>query len=238
MTNAFLAMDFSFMNNYGSYYLTGAWTTIKLAIGTVLFGSILGMLLALLRLSNKAVLRFLATSYIEIIRGTPLLVQLLIVYYSLPTGIEWLLVKVGLPGDLLNLPDFGYCVIALTINSAAYVAEIFRAGIQAVDKGQMEAARSIGMPKGMAMIYIILPQAFRNILPALGNEFVVIIKESSQVMVIGMADLMFSANLVRGATYIALEPLLVAAAIYFTLTFPLSKLLGLVERRLSAGDRS
>jgi arginine/lysine/histidine transport system permease protein len=233
MNHAFLALDFSFMNEYGSYYVTGALTTIKLAFSTVLFGGILGMLLALLRLANNRILRFLASAYIEIIRGTPLLVQLLIVYYSLPNGLEWLCLKLGLAGDTFQMPDFVYCVIALTINSAAYVAEIFRAGIQAVDKGQMEAARSIGMPKRMAMIYIILPQAIRNILPALGNEFVVIIKESSQVMVIGMAELMYSANLIRGATYISLEPLLVAAVIYFTLTFPLSKVLGLVERRLS-----
>jgi arginine/lysine/histidine transport system permease protein len=234
MNTAFLAMDFSFMNEYGSYYLTGAWTTIKLAFFTVICGGILGMFIALMRLSVNRFVRFLASAYIEIIRGTPLLVQLLIVYYSLPNGVEWLLVKAGLPGDALALPDFAYCVIALTINSAAYVAEIFRAGIQAVDRGQMEAARSLGMPKRMAMTHIILPQAIRNILPALGNEFVVIIKESSQVMVIGMAELMYSANLIRGATYLSMEPLLVAAVIYFTLTFPLSKVLSLVERRMTA----
>lgn len=237
MTHAFLALDFSFMNDYGSYYVTGAWTTIKLAFWTVLFGSLLGMLLSLMRLSKNVVLRFLSSAYIEVIRGTPLLVQLLIIYFSLPNGLEWIAMKMGFSSNIFDMPDFAYCVIALTINSAAYVAEIFRAGIQAVDKGQMEAARSIGMPKGMAMIYIVLPQAFRNILPALGNEFVVIIKESSQVMVIGMAELMYSANLIRGATFTSMEPLLVAAVIYFTLTFPLSKLLGLVERRLSAGDR-
>lgn len=238
MTHAFLALDFSFMGDYGNYYVTGAWTTVKLAFWTVIFGSMLGMVLALLRLSKNVILRFLATSYIEIIRGTPLLVQLLIIYISLPNGLEWLSLKMGFSSSIFDLPDFVFCVIALTFNSSAYVAEIFRAGIQAVDKGQMEAARSLGMTRRMAMIYIVLPQAFRNILPALGNEFVVIIKESSQAMVIGIAELMYSANLIRGATYISMEPLLVAAAIYFTLTFPLSKLLGLVERRLSAGDRS
>lgn len=236
MTNAFLALDFSFMDKYGSYYVDGAITTVKLAFFTVIFGSILGMLIALLRLSNSRILRFLAAAYVEVIRGTPLLVQLFIIYYSLPGGLEWLCGKMGLPEDALQMPDFTYGILTLTINSAAYVAEIFRAGIQAVDKGQMEAARSLGMPRWMSMVHIVLPQAVRNILPALGNEFVVIIKESSQVMVIGIADLMYSANLVRGATFIPSEPLYVAAAIYFTLTFPLSKLLGLVERKMKTRD--
>lgn len=233
MTHAFLAMDFSFMDEYGSYFVTGAFTTVKLAFFTVIFGVILGMLISLVRLSGNIVLRFLATAYIEIVRGTPLLVQIFIIYFSLPIGLEWICTHVGLPAETFKMPDFVACVLALSLNSAAYVAEIFRAGIQAVDKGQMEAARSIGMPRGMAMLHIVLPQAVRNILPALGNEFVVIIKESSQVMVIGMADLMYKTNLIRGATYISFEPLLVAAAIYFTLTFPLSKLLSYIERRLS-----
>ncbi|MDF2926974.1 MAG: polar amino acid transporter, inner rane subunit [Paenibacillaceae bacterium] len=236
MTHAFVALNFSFMNDYGSYYVTGAWTTVKLAFFTVLFGGLAGMLISLLRLSGNVVLRFLATAYIEVIRGTPLLVQLFIIYFSLPVGLEWICLKLGLPGDLLAMSDFVAGVVTLSINSAAYVAEIFRAGIQAVDKGQMEAARSIGMPRWMAMVYIILPQAIRNILPALGNEFVVIIKESSQVMVIGIAELMYNSNLIRGATYISLEPLLVAAAIYFSLTFPLSKLLSYIERRLKTSD--
>lgn len=232
MSHAFLALDFSFISEYGSYYGHGALTTVKLAFFTVIFGVLIGMLLSLLRLSSNVVLRFLATAYVEIIRGTPFLVQLFIIYFSLPLGLEWICVKLGLPADLLEMSDFVAGVVTLSINSAAYVAEIFRAGIQAVDKGQMEAARSIGMPRWMAMVHIILPQAVRNILPALGNEFVVIIKESSQVMVIGIADLMYNTNLIRGATYISFEPLLVAAAIYFSLTFPLSKLLGYIERRL------
>jgi arginine/lysine/histidine transport system permease protein len=236
MTNAFLALNFSFMDQYGSYYVNGALTTIKLAFFTVLFGVILGMIISLLRLSGNRLVRFIAAAYIEVIRGTPLLVQLFIIYFSLPVALEWLCIKLGLPKDALHMSDFMAGVVTLSINSAAYVAEIFRAGIQAVDKGQMEAARSLGMPRWMSMIYIILPQAVRNILPALGNEFVVIIKESSQVMVIGIADIMYNANLIRGATYISFEPLLVAAGVYFTLTFPLSKLLGLVERKLKTSD--
>lgn len=236
MTTAFLSLNFSFLGDYGSNYIDGTIMTVLLAFFTVIFGTIAGMFLSLMRMSGSRILRFLASAYIEVIRGTPLLVQLLIIYFSLPLGLEWLCGKVGLPDDTFAMSDFAAGVLTLSINSAAYVAEIFRSGIQAVDKGQMEAARSLGMPKWMAMAFIILPQAVRNVLPTLGNEFVVIIKESSQVMVIGLADLMYNANLVRGATYIAFEPLLVAAAIYFTLTFPLSKLLGLVERKLKTSD--
>jgi arginine/lysine/histidine transport system permease protein len=236
MTTAFLALDFSFLGEYGSYYKTGALTTLKLAFFTVILGTVLGMSISLLRLSKIWILRFLAAAYIEIIRGTPLLVQLFIIYYSLPIGLQAICRSIGLPEDTLDMSMFTAGILTLSINSAAYVAEIFRAGIQAVDKGQMEAARSIGMTSGMAMRHIILPQAVRNVLPALGNEFVVIIKESSQVMVIGIAELMYSTNIIRGATYLSFEPLLVTAAIYFTMTFPLSKLLGLIERKLKTSD--
>jgi len=236
MTTAFLSLNFSFMEEYGSYYITGAITTVKLAFFTVIFGVLIGVVLSLMRTSKNKLLKFLAATYIEIIRGTPLLVQLFIIYFSLPPLLESFCISVGLPADTMEMSDFTYGVITLSINSAAYVAEIFRAGIQAVDKGQLEAARSLGMPQGMSMRLIVLPQAVRNILPALGNEFVVIIKESSLVMIIGIADLMYNANLIRGATYISLEPLLVVAAIYFSLTFPLSKLVGLVERKLKNSD--
>jgi polar amino acid transport system permease protein len=116
------------------------------------------------------------------------------------------------------------------------VAEIIRAGIQAVDKGQMEASRSLGMNYGMSMRYVIIPQAIKNILPALGNEFIVIIKESSVVSVIGIKELMYNADIVRGNTFRAFEPLLIAALIYFVMTFSLSKLMGRLERRLKNGD--
>jgi polar amino acid transport system permease protein len=127
-------------------------------------------------------------------------------------------------------------VIAMAINSGAYVAEIIRAGIQAVDKGQMEAARSIGFTSGQSMRYIILPQAIRNILPALGNEFVVVIKESSVLSVIGIVELMRSADIVKSAIYKPFEPLIVVAVIYFILTFTLTRILGFAERRMRASD--
>lgn len=217
-------MDFSFLSQYGPFFLEGAKLTLILAFFTVLFGSIIGLFLSLMRLSNSKILKTVSTIYVEFIRGTPMLVQIFIIYYSLPSiGIE--------------LPDMVAGILALSINSGAYVSEIIRAGIQAVDKGQMEASRSLGMRYGQTMLHIIIPQAFKNILPALGNEFIVVIKESSIVSMIGLHDLMYNANIVRGNIFKPFEPLLVAALIYFIMTFILSKLLGLLERRMKAYDQ-
>lgn len=206
------------------FFVNGARFTIILAFFTVLFGVVLGLLLALMRLSKSKVLNIIATAYVEFIRGTPLMVQIFIIYYALPDLIG------------VNLPEMVSGIMALAINSGAYVSEIIRAGIQAVDKGQMEASRSLGMPYGMTMRYVIIPQAIKNILPALGNEFIVVIKESSVVSVIGIKELMYNADTVRGNTFRAFEPLLVAALIYFIMTFTLSKLMGRFERRLKNSD--
>jgi polar amino acid transport system permease protein len=127
-------------------------------------------------------------------------------------------------------------IIALSLNSSAYTAEIVRAGIQAVDKGQMEASRSLGMTAGMAMREVILPQAIKNILPALGNEFIVVIKESAVISIIGVGELMRQTNIVRGITFRQIEPLILVAVIYFVMTFSLSKLMGRFERRLKESD--
>jgi polar amino acid transport system permease protein len=226
-------LDFSFLKDYYSFFLNGAKFTLLLAAFTVVLGVIFGTFWALLKISKNKFLRFLASAYIEFIRGTPLLVQLYIIFYGLPLmGINFPEIKMF--GD--GFPRLMAGVIAMSVNSAAYVAEIIRAGIQAVDKGQMEAARSLGMPHWMSMSNIILPQAIRNILPALGNEFVVVIKESSIVSIIGIGELMFNADTVRGNTYKPFEPLIVAAVMYFCMTFPLSKLLSYAERRMRSGD--
>lgn len=216
--------DFSFMNDYGSYFLTGVGKTLEVSLLAVLSGFVLGTLVALLRLARFWPFRFLGSTYVEIIRGTPLLVQVMLINYGLPLFLG------------IDIDIFLVAYLALTINSAAYIAEIMRAGIQAVDKGQMEAARSLGMSRGLAMRQIILPQAFKNVLPALGNEFVVVVKESSVLSVIGYAELTYQSNLIRGATYIPFEPVLVASVIYFALIFTMSKLLGIGERRLKASD--
>ncbi|MGK0551028.1 ABC transporter substrate-binding protein/permease [Enterococcus faecalis] len=213
----------SFLEKYGKYYLSGAGYTIFLAFIGVLFGAILGGLLALMKLAQSKLLRGLATAYIEYVRGTPLLVQIFIVYFG--TGV------LG-----LDLSKIAAGCIALALNSGAYVAEIIRAGINAVNKGQLEAARSLGMNQAQAMRFIIFPQAIKNILPALGNEFVTVIKESSVVSVIGVSELIFQAGNVQGASFKPFLPYLVVSLIYFVLTFTLSRLLGIAERRMSTSD--
>jgi len=204
---------------YWPMLLRGAGITIIIAFFSVLFGVIGGTLLAMLRLSEHKLLQMIATWYIDFIRGTPLLIQIYLIFY-------------GLPSIGLRLPSLVAGILAMSINSTAYVAEIIRAGILAVDKGQFEAAASLGMRRGLMMKEIILPQAFKNILPALGNEFVTIIKESSILSVIAVADLMFVGNTIRSNTFDAFTPLIVVAFIYFVLTYTLSKLLRIFERRL------
>ncbi len=230
-------MDFGFLSQYFNFFIDGAKITVILAIFTVMFGVLFGMILALMKLSNgnilSKLLKFIASAYIEFIRGTPILVQLYIIYYGLP--------KIGVDFSCLSflgdsVPDFMAGIITLSINSSAYVAEIIRAGIQAVDKGQMEASRSLGMSKTMAMLHIIIPQAIKNILPALGNEFIVVIKESSIVSIIGIHELMYNADTVRGNTFQPFEPLIFAAVVYFAMTFLLSRVLGIAERRMKASD--
>jgi len=223
-------LNFSFVDQYSGYFLRGTGITIILAFFAVLFGTILGLGLTLLRRSNFKPISFIATAYVEFVRGTPLLVQIYIIYIAFPK-------MDGLP-KIMDVPmeDILVGVIALALNSAAYVSEIIRAGIDAVDKGQMEAARSLGMNQGLAMFYIVIPQAFKNILPALGNEFISVIKESSQVSVIGVAELMFKAGVVRSNTALGLEPIIVAAVIYFIITFAMTRVLGYVERRMKASD--
>jgi polar amino acid transport system permease protein len=219
-----LSFNFDFLSKYSNYFVVGTKTTLILAFFAVLFGTILGLFLSLMKLSKIKVLKAIAIAYIEFVRGTPLLIQIWIIYIGLPLIIG------------VDLPDMVTGIIALSLNSGAYVAEIIRAGIEAVDKGQMEAARSLGMNQGMAMREIIIPQAFKNILPALGNEFISIIKESSMVSVIGVAELMYNSGTVRAASFLGLEPLIVAAVIYFIITFILTRVMGALERRLKASD--
>lgn len=209
--------------DYRNFFLSGLQYTLLLAVLGVFFGFILGIIVSLLRMSKWRVLRFLATSWVEFLRGTPMLVQLFLIHYGLATfGIEFTPIQSG--------------AITLSINSSAYLAEIFRAGIQGVDRGQMEAARSLGMKQGMTMRHIILPQALKSVLPAIGNEFITIIKESSIISFIGVADLMFQARTVTTISYDAMTPLVIIAFMYFILTFSMSKLLGRLERRLSTDD--
>ncbi|MGL4655834.1 MAG: amino acid ABC transporter permease [Sarcina sp.] len=219
-----MELDFSAIYKYKEFFIDGAMYTLFIAAITVVGGTVIGMFLSLLKLSKYKILRFISTTYIEIFRGTPILVQLYIVYLAFPSMLN------------IRMNPLTAGIIALCLNSGAYVAEIIRAGILAVDKGQMEAARSLGMPEWKAMYLVVIPQAVKNILPALANEFIVIIKESSIASVIGVTELMYNADTVRGNTFRPMESLLVAAAIYFVMTFTLSKTVAYFERRM--GDAS
>lgn len=221
-------LSFKFLEKYYPVFLEGIKFTLLVSLLAVVFGVIFGTILCFMKRSKLRILRIplpkvIASIYIEFVRGTPLLLQIFIVYFGSTTfGFKF--------------SPITACVIALSLNSGAYVAEIIRSGIDAVDKGQLEAARSLGMTQLKAMQYIILPQAIKNILPAIGNEFVTIIKESSMASAIGVAEITYAGKLVTGATYRNFEPLIVAAVCYFTLTFILGRLMAYVERRLKASD--
>lgn len=216
---------------YGSFFTEGIVNTLIIAAFSVLLGTLLGTVMATMRMGRIAPLRWLAVAYIEFIRGTPLMVQLMFIFYGLP------MIGIKIP-DISWIPNFSRFaagIVAMSMNSCAYVAEIIRSGIQAVDIGQTEAARSVGFSSGEAMRLVVLPQAVKNILPALGNEFVTVIKESSIVSVIGIADLMFRTNDIIALSYRSLECLAVAAVLYFIMTFISSRLISLAERRMSHG---
>lgn len=240
-------------------FISGLLCTVILSALTVIFGFILALVLAIMRMSNIRPFGFLARKrdgsersgfckllskfnpvstiasiYVEVIRATPLLVQLFIIFYVV-------LRDVRMPAFILfgNIPTDRLIpgVIALCLNSAAYLSEIIRSGISSIDLGQAEASRSLGMNKFMTMRYIILPQAIKNILPAIANEFVTIIKESSICYTIGVQELMYAVKSAQGAAFTIAEPLLIGAAIYFCLTFPTSKIIQYFERRMSRGDK-
>ena len=183
-----------------------------------------------MKMSKISIFRWISSVYIEIVRGTRLCVQVRLNYFGLAQfGIDF--TEIGpFPGKMVT------GMFALAINSGAYVAEILRSGIQAVDKGQMEAARSLGMSYSATMRYVIVPQAIKNVLPALANEFITLVKESAIVSTIGVQELMFKSLSVKNQTYRAFEPLIIAALIYFVITFTLSKLVGILEKKLAQSN--
>lgn len=226
MTNAANAMndDSGFISKYGSFFLKGIKITILISLIGVALGSILGAFVALMKLSKIKIISWIASIYIEILRGTPMLVQVFIVFFGITAALG------------LDISALVCGTIALVINSSAYIAEIIRAGINAVDKGQMEAARSLGLNYRQTMKSVIMPQAIKNILPALGNEFVTLIKESSIVSTIGVGEIMFNAQVVQGISFDPFTPLIVAAALYFVLTFVVTRIMNMIEGRLNASD--
>ena len=226
--------NFSFLPKYGVFFVQGVEYTLLLAIVSVSLAVIPAMLLALMRLSRNKVVKTISGAYIAAFRSTPMLVQLSIIYFGLFGVIS--IPRVTILG-FVDLSRFIPGVVALALNSSAYVAEIFRAGILAVDAGQMEAARSLGLSKWQGMKLVVLPQAIKNVLPALANEVVTMVKESSICSMLGMAELMFGAKAVASTTYISLAPYTLAALIYLCINYPASKAIEAVERRMRRGDR-
>ena len=226
--------NFSFLPKYIPAFVRGVEYTLLLSVVSVALAVIPALLLAIMRLSKNKVVRAVSGAYIAIFRSTPLLVQLSIIYFGLFHYIQ-------LPRYLL----FGFIainrfipgVVALALNSSAYVAEIFRAGILAVDAGQAEAARSLGLSSWQSMRLVVLPQAIKNVLPALANELVTMVKESSICSSLGMAELMYAAQTVSGNSYITLAPFVLAAIIYFAINYPASKGIEAIERRMRRGDK-
>ena len=211
--------NFSFLPKYGVAFVRGIEYTL---------------LLALMRLSKVKPVKWLSGAYIAVFRSTPMLVQLSIIYFGLFYAIS--LPRVSLFG-FVDISRFIPGVVALALNSSAYVAEIFRAGILAVDKGQTEAARSLGLSSWQAMRLVVLPQAIKNVLPALANELVTMVKESSICSMLGMAEIMFAAKTIAGSTGISLAPYTLAALVYFCINYPASKAIEAIERRMRRGDK-
>ena len=209
---------------YYPVYLSGLWGTLWISAATVLFGALLGMLVALMRMSKNKLLSGVSRIYVEILRGTPILLQLYFFWIGLPKLVPF------------ELSDTQCIVAALAVNASAFISEIIRAGIAAVDKGQWEAARSIGLSETHVMTHVILPQAIKNILPALCNEFISTVKGTSLASVFFVGELMTSFKTVQSATFLALQSLTIVGVIYFALNYVLSRLLQVFERRLTVSD--
>lgn len=218
----FLDLRWDIIWNYRELFLRGIWVTIVLTICGYIGGIILGILIGLGETSKRKWIYWPCKIYVDLFRGTPMLVQILIIHLAFIPAVFG--------------QSFGFMVsgiTALILNSAAYNAEIIRAGIQSIDKGQMEAARSLGLTQGQAMRKIILPQAFRRMIPPLGNEFIALLKDSSLVTVIAASDILYAAKVVAGAYQRFWEPYLVAAALYLILTYLVTKLVAFIEKRFS-----
>lgn len=213
------------MSKYWKVFLvTGVGYTLLLSFLAVFFGALLGVLICLCRMSKAKLLSWFAAAFVDIIRGTPMLLQIFVGYFVVP--------KI-LPFDV---SEFSSVAVAFAINSGCYMSEVFRSGIQAVDKGQTEAARSLGLSARQTMTRIVLPQAVKNVLPALGNEFVTITKDTSLASTFFIGDIMTSYLKVKGATYLTMECLFIVAVIYYVINVILSKLVDATEKRLKTSD--
>jgi len=219
-----MTFDMNLVINSFPLLLIGAGVTIQITVLSTAIGFVIGLLVGVARISNLRVLRMLAEVYVEFFRGTPLLVQIFLFYFALPV----------ITGQRID--PFIAAISACGINSGAYVAEIFRAGIQSVDAGQMEAGRSLGMTWIQTMRYIIVPQAFKRVIPPLGNEFIAMLKDSSLVSVIGFEELTRRGQLIIAKTYGSMEIWLSVAVIYLAMTLTISRLVAYLERRYRVND--
>lgn len=209
------------------YIIKGLGTTLLITVGAVLLGIVIGLMVSAVKVSPgkswfTRFLKFIADCYLTVIRGTPVLVQIMIIYFVI--------------FGTVTIDKLIVAVIAFGINSGAYVAEIIRAGILAVDRGQMEAGRSLGLNYNAAMRFIVLPQALKNILPALGNEFIVLLKETSVAGFLGVMDLAKAGDIIKSLTYEPMVPLLLVAAIYLAVVMFMTWALGKFEGRLRKSD--
>ncbi|WP_312701765.1 amino acid ABC transporter permease [Sedimentibacter sp.] len=212
-------------NKYNYVYIDGLIGTMWLAALTVFAATILGTFIAIMKLSKIKLLDLITSAYIGVLRGTPILLQLYFFWLVLPKAVP------------ITLSDTACIIIALIVNASSYVAEVIRAGIQAVDKGQVEAARSLGLSGANTMRKIVLPQAVKNILPALGNEYISMVKQTSLASVFFVQELMTSYRTVQSATFLAIPSLIIAGIIYLIVTTVLTKGLNVFERRLQANER-
>ena len=212
-------VNFELMQSAFPLLIAGACITVEITALTVFFGMLIGIFVSLVRLSDYKIFRWMGNVYVDFIRGTPLLIQIFLVYFARPSIIGH------------RVDAYFAAISACSINSGAYMAEVFRGGIQSIDIGQMEAGRSLGMTWWQTMRYIILPQAFKRIIPPLGNEFIAMLKDSSLVSVIGFEELTRRGQLIIARTYASFEIWMAVAIMYLILTFTVARLTGLLERK-------
>ncbi|KRM95400.1 polar amino acid ABC transporter inner membrane subunit [Liquorilactobacillus aquaticus DSM 21051] len=210
------------MWNYSDYFAKGVKYTLFISIVSSIFGVLLGITLALMRFTKMKLFHAISLCYVEFVRGTPLMVQVMFVYFGI--------------GSIINISALLSGIIAISLNSGAYVAEIIRGGIDSVAVGQYEAAASLGLSRRDRMRFVVLPQAFKNIWPALGNEFISLVKESSIVSIIGVTDLIYQSNLVRANTYRGIMPIFVTMLLYFVITFILTRILNHYEKKIRSRE--
>ena len=225
------------MNDFWFHYMAlmpklweGALVTIKITSVAVCMGMIIGMIMALAKMSRFKILKLLANIYIEVIRGTPLFVQIFLFHLGLPPVISQII------GGPFKFELMTTAFVVCSLNSGAYIAEIFRAGIQSIDRGQMEAARSLGMNHSKAMIHVILPQAVKRVIPPLGNEFIVLLKDTSLLSAIGVTEIMRVGQIYASVKYVPFPSYLGIATVYLILTFIISRFVNYTEKKLSASD--